>query len=91
MTDTVQPSLHEVHELAVRVLSHNGMSDAHAQTIARVITAGQRDECHSHGVYRLLVTTHTLRKGRVSGTAEPIVYDKSPAIVAVDAQFAFSQ
>jgi len=91
MTETVQLSLHEVHELAVRVLTLNGMSDAHAQAIARVITAGQRDECHSHGVYRLLVTTHTLRKGKVSGTAEPIVWDRSPAIVAVDAQFAFSQ
>ncbi|CAN7719840.1 Ldh family oxidoreductase [Variovorax sp. LjRoot175] len=91
MSETVQLSLHEVHALAVRVLSHNGMSDAHAQAIARVITAGQRDECHSHGVYRLLVTTHTLRKGKVSGTAEPIVSDRSPAIVAVDAQFAFSQ
>lgn len=91
MTDIVQLSLQEVHDLAVRVLSHNGMSDAHAQAIARVITAGQRDECHSHGVYRLLVTTHTLRKGKVSGIAEPIVHDRSPAIVAVDAQFAFSQ
>ncbi|MGO4395373.1 Ldh family oxidoreductase [Variovorax sp. M-6] len=91
MTDTVQLSLPEVHELAVRVLRHNGMSDAHAQAIARVIAAGQRDECHSHGVYRLLVTTHTLRQGKVSGTAEPIVRDRSPAIVAVDARFAFSQ
>ena len=91
MTDTVQLSLPEVHELAVRVLRHNGMSDGHAQAIARVIAAGQRDECHSHGVYRLLVTTHTLRQGKVSGTAEPIVRDRSPAIVAVDARFAFSQ
>ena len=91
MTDTVQLSLQEIHELAVRVLSHNGMSCAHAQAIARVVTASQRDECHSHGVYRLLVIVHTMRMGKVSGTAEPIVHERSPAIVAVDAQFAFSQ
>ena len=91
MTETVQLSLEEVHDLSVRVLTHKGMSAAHAQAIARVITAGQRDECQSHGVYRLLVITHTLRKGKVSGTAEPIVKVRSPAIVSVDAQFAFSQ
>ena len=91
VTEDVRLSVEEVHALAVRVLSHNGMSDAHANAIAKVIAAGQRDECHSHGVYRLLVTTHTLRKGKVSGTAEPVVHERSPAIVSVDARFAFSQ
>lgn len=90
MTEEVRLSLDEVHELAVRVLSHNGMSQAHAHAIAKVIAAGQRDECHSHGVYRLLVTTHTLRQGKVSGTTRPVVYDRSPAIVAVDARLGFS-
>lgn len=90
MTQEVRLSLAEVHELAVRVLTCNGMSQAHAQAIATVIAAGQRDECHSHGIYRLLVTTHTLRQGKVSGTARPEVHDRSPAIVAVDAHHAFS-
>lgn len=90
-TETVRLSVDEVHELAPRVRSHNGMSHAYANAIANVIAAGQRDECHSHGIYRLLVATHTLRKGKVSGTAEPLVQDRAPAIVAVDAQFAFSQ
>lgn len=88
---SVQLSLSEVNDLAVRVLTHNGMSSEHAQAIARVIVAGQRDECHSHGVYRLLVTTHTLRKGKVSGTAQPIVEDRSAVVTAVNAQHAFSQ
>jgi LDH2 family malate/lactate/ureidoglycolate dehydrogenase len=91
MTETIKLSLDEVNELAVRVLSHNGASDVHARAIAKVITAGQRDECHSHGVYRLLMTGNTLRAGKVSGTAEPVVHDRSPAVVSVDAQFAFSQ
>jgi LDH2 family malate/lactate/ureidoglycolate dehydrogenase len=90
-TDTVTLSLTELHTLSVQVLTHHGMSDAHAQAIARTIVAGQRDECHSHGAYRLLVLCHTLKQGQVSGTAAPIVTDRAPAIVAVDAQFAFSQ
>ena len=91
MTENIRLSIDEVRELSIRVLSSNGMSEAHANAIAKVITAGQRDECHSHGIYRLLVTTHTLRQGKVSGVAEPIIDDRSPAIVAVDARFAFSQ
>lgn len=91
VTDTVRLSVDEVRSLAVQVLTHNGMSSAHARAIAEVIAAGERDECHSHGVYRLLVTTHTLRQGKVSGTAEPVVHDRSSSIVAVDARFAFSQ
>jgi delta1-piperideine-2-carboxylate reductase len=90
MTESVRLSVEEVNTLAVRVLTHHGMSPAHARAIAQVITAGQRDECASHGVYRLLVTTHTLRQGRVSGTALPLIHDRAPAIVAVDAQHAFS-
>jgi LDH2 family malate/lactate/ureidoglycolate dehydrogenase len=91
MTETVSLSLQEVHELSVRVLSRHGMSEPHAEAIARVITAGQRDECHSHGIYRLLVCARTLGLGKVSGTAEPVVTDRSPAIVAVDARSGYSQ
>jgi LDH2 family malate/lactate/ureidoglycolate dehydrogenase len=63
----------------------------HAEAVARVIVAGERDECHSHGVYRLLTCTRSLRSGSVSCDAEPSVIDRSAAIVAVDAQFGFSQ
>lgn len=91
MTDTISLSLDEVHALALRVLSHHGLSEAHAQAIARVITAGERDECHSHGVFRLLMCAATLRDGKVACHAEPTVSDRSAAVVAVDAQFGFSQ
>jgi len=87
---TVPLSLAQVNDLALQVLSRHGLSDAHARAIARVVTAGQRDECHSHGLYRLLTIVRTLRQGKVSGTAEPVVQDRTPAIVAVDARFAFS-
>jgi len=84
-------SLEEVHDLSYRVLTHHGLSAAQAQAIARVITAGERDECHSHGIYRLLSCTRTLQQGGVVRDATPVVSDRAPAVVAVDAQFGFSQ
>jgi len=88
--DAVVLSLDEVHALALRVLTHHGLSDAHARAIANVITQGQRDECHSHGVYRLLVCVRSLRKGKVDPQAVPTLRRLSSSIVAVDAHRGFS-
>lgn len=87
MSETVQLSLAEVRELALDVLRTNGYSEAHSQAIAQVIVAGQRDECQSHGLYRLLVCVHTIRHGKVDGHAVPQVVDQARAIVRVDARF----
>ena len=83
-------SLDDVHAIAMRVLTHNGMSDAHARAIANVIMQGQRDECHSHGVYRLLVCVRSLRKGKVDPQETPTLRPLSSSIVAVDAHRGFS-
>ncbi len=91
VTETVSLSLSEVHDLAMQVLTHNGLSRVHAEAVARVIVAGERDECHSHGVFRLLMCTRSLQGGMVSCHAEPTVIDRSVAIVAVDAKLGFSQ
>lgn len=91
MSDMISLSLDEVHELAMRVLTHHGLSQAHAQAITRVIVAGERDECHSHGVFRLLMCARSLQEGKVACHAVPRVTDRSTAVVAVDAQFGFSQ
>jgi LDH2 family malate/lactate/ureidoglycolate dehydrogenase len=89
--DHVNLSLEELHDLGVRILTANGMRQNHAEAIARVIVAGQRDECHSHGAYRLLVCVRSLRAGKLSKTAEPEVVNVAPAVVKVDAKFAYSQ
>lgn len=83
-------SLEEVFDLAYRVLTSNGFSSDHANAIAKVITAGQRDECHSHGLYRLLVCVKTLREGRVDPAAQATLEDRTPAVVALDAHFGYS-
>lgn len=87
--DVVLP-LADVHALALRVLTHHGLSDAQARAIANVIMQGQRDECHSHGVYRLLVCVRSLRHGKVDPQAVPTLRRRSSSIVSVDAHYGFS-
>lgn len=83
-------SLDELFALARKALMHHGMSSAHADAIARVITQGQRDECHSHGIYRLLGCVRSVRSGKVDPCAEPTLRDVSPGVLAVDAHYGFS-
>jgi len=90
MNDRVHMTLEEVHALAVSALLANGMSQAHAQAIAEVITQGQRDECHSHGLYRVLVCVRSLRSGKVDPAVLPTVHDMGPSIVKVDAHQGYS-
>ena len=91
MDDTVNMSLAELAELSFRVLTANGMAADHAHAITEVIVAGQRDECQSHGIYRLIVCVNTLRNGKVVPDARPELTDVSPALVRVDAKFGYSQ
>lgn len=61
-----------------------------AAAIARNVTAGERDGCASHGLWRLLGIVDTLRKGKVSPDAEPQIHDQAPGIARADAGGAFS-
>ncbi|WP_277183643.1 Ldh family oxidoreductase [Caballeronia sp. BR00000012568055] len=88
---TVNLTIRAAYELASDVLVRNGMSALHADAVARSVVAGQHDECHSHGLYRLLVCVKGLRSGKVSGNAMPALLDVAPSIVRVDARSAFSQ
>ncbi|SAK48316.1 malate/L-lactate dehydrogenase [Caballeronia pedi] len=84
-------SLDDAFELSLSVLLRNGMNERHATAVAKSVVAGQRDECHSHGMYRLLVCVRGLRSGKVNGEAEPEVLNVSPALTRVDARGGFSQ
>jgi LDH2 family malate/lactate/ureidoglycolate dehydrogenase len=90
MTDTTTLTLEELRKLCVGVLEANGFSKDHARTIAEVVWAGQRDECHSHGAYRLISCVETMRVGKISPDAVPEVYGHAPGIVRVDAKGAYS-
>ncbi len=62
--ESVTLSLPEAYDTALEVLSANGFSADHAAAIARNVTAGERDGCASHGLWRLLGIVDTLRKVR---------------------------
>ena len=84
--ETVALSIDEVFALSRRVLTGAGLSVPHAEAVARAITAGERDECASHGLYRLPGCVMTIRSGKLSLDAEPVIEDASPALVRVDAR-----
>jgi LDH2 family malate/lactate/ureidoglycolate dehydrogenase len=96
-TDMTNPSsrvllsLDDAFELSLSVLLRNGMNERHAAAVAKSVVSGQRDECHSHGMYRLLVCVRGMRSGKINGEAEPEVQDVSPALTRIDARAGFSQ
>ncbi|WP_243369368.1 Ldh family oxidoreductase [Microvirga solisilvae] len=90
MSEEVSLSLDEVRRLSIDVLEAGGLSPDHAKAIAAVVYAGQRDECHSHGVYRLLGCVRSVKEGKVNPNAVPDVVDHAAAVVRVNAHYGFS-
>lgn len=86
MSEHTRLSLDEAWCLGIDVLEYNGFSADHAAAITRSVVAAQRDECHSHGLYRLLDCVRTVRHGGVDPQAVPVVRDQAPGVVNVDAQ-----
>lgn len=80
----------DLQHLAEEVLAAQGFSQSQGAAIAAMMVAGQRDDCASHGIYRLLGIVKTLKAGKVVPDAEPTVEDVAPAIVRVDAGGGFS-
>lgn len=90
MSDHVRLPLDDAQALARQALLRQGFSAGHAAAIAHVLGAGERDECHSHGFYRLPGIVATARSGKADPVAEPMVTDQAPGIARVDAQRGFS-
>lgn len=84
-------SLEDATLLAEAVLNRQGFSQEQTRALSQTVIAGQRDECHSHGLYRLLNCVSTLAAGKVVADAVPEVHDQAPGIVRVDAKGGFSQ
>jgi len=73
------------------IFQRAGMNAVQAVALARVIVAGERDACASHGIYRIEGVLRTLKAGKVRGDALPVLEsDARGAIVRVDAAGGFS-
>ncbi|MFV0490311.1 MAG: Ldh family oxidoreductase [Pseudorhodobacter sp.] len=80
----------ELNAFITEILRHGGLSLLHAEALARTITAGERDACKSHGVYRIEGCLRTVKAGKVDPEAEPKLTSDDSAIVRVDAAGGFS-
>lgn len=84
-------TLGEVRNFAQRILRQHGFAESYVTTVAESMVAAERDECKSHGIYRLLGCIATLKAGKVVADAVPDVFDHAPSIVRVDAKGGFAQ
>lgn len=84
-------SIEELEGRVEAIFRRAGMNGAQAASLARVITAGERDACKSHGVYRIEGALRTLKAGKVRGDAlAELVADDGGGIVRVNARRGFS-
>lgn len=90
MSDQVQLSLADVHALASAVLRANGVSEDHTRAIADTITAAERDGAKSHGLFRIPGYIKSVRSGKVTIDAVPVLSDLAPAVIGVDAANGFA-
>ena len=90
MADTVHLSLDEAHALALSALTAKGFSEAQARAVADTVIAAERDECTSHGLFRIPFYAKALQNPDVNATAEPVISDLAPGVLHVDANFGFA-
>lgn len=83
-------TLDEVRDLATRTLLALGASQPNADAVADVITTAERDDCKSHGLFRLPGYAAVLKSDRIDGKAVPVIEELAPAVVRVDARNGFS-
>lgn len=85
MSDNVTLSLAEMRELSETILMGNGFNEDHARSITDIMYACQQDDCHSHGLHRLLMCVESIKSGRIDGTAVPTITDAGPSVVRANA------
>ena len=78
-------TLEEVALITQQALTASGLSATATSAITDVVTQAERDECHSHGLFRVPGYCSGVIAGKVNGTAEPVVHDVAPGVVRVDA------
>ncbi|MDR0810612.1 MAG: Ldh family oxidoreductase, partial [Gemmobacter sp.] len=90
MTESTTLSIEALTQLTETIFLGAGLTRQQAEAVARVIVAGERDACKSHGVYRIEGCLRTLKAGKVVGDAVPVLEDDGSSVIRVDAKGAFS-
>lgn len=73
-----------------KIFENCGVSPENAEAVARVIVAGERDNCKSHGIYRIEGCLRALAAGKAEPKAVPEIHDGGRSVIEVDAGGGFS-
>ncbi|MGX5849237.1 Ldh family oxidoreductase [Mesorhizobium sp. PL10] len=91
MTDMTVLTVAELQERVEAIFRKAGLNAIQAGAITRVIVAGERDACKSHGIYRIDGALRTIKAGKVNTNAIPeLVPQQASGIVKVDAKGGFA-
>jgi len=90
MSETVILSVDALTARIESIFRKAGLTARHAAAVARVIAAGERDGCRSHGIYRIEGCLRTVKAGKVSVYAEPALEDDGSPVLRVAAGGGFS-
>lgn len=90
MTGPTMISVDNLLDRVTRIFESCGLRPENARSVAQVIVAGERDNCKSHGIYRIEGCLRVLAAGKVSAVAVPELHDNGKAVIEVDAGGGFS-
>ena len=90
MSDLVSMSLEDVHDLTTRILLGHGVSRDQTRAIANTVTNAERDDCKSHGLFRVPGYVKSVVSGKVDCGAVPEIQDLAPGVIQVDGKHGFS-
>lgn len=91
MTGHVTLTHKELYRRVEAIFRKAGLNDPQSRALAKVIAAGERDACKSHGIYRIEGAMRTVKAGKVKPDAIPeLLAADETAIVKVNARGGFA-
>lgn len=90
MADQHLISVDDLMSRVTSIFERAGLAPETARGVAHVIVAGERDNCKSHGIYRIEGCLRVIAAGKVDVNAAPKVQDRGLAVIEVDAGSGFS-
>lgn len=86
----IHMTINELRLLVNRVLRSHGLNGGALELVSNTIVAGEVDTGGSHGLFRILMCTATLRAGLVNLNAKPKLRRVTSSIVMVDSDDSFA-
>ena len=81
----MKTDLNELRQLCQAILARHGFLAEHQHGITETLLTAQQDDCHSHGVWRLLGVIDTWRQGKLAADVLPYISHEAGAVVKIDA------